>query len=61
MVCSLPLNLGRFVTSAYLILCDSEGELIKDDRLTPACLGTCVLGGLGHHVRRVRLMLSHME
>lgn len=27
-----PLNLGRFVTSADLILCDSEGKVIKDDR-----------------------------
>lgn len=55
------LESGQVCDLADLILCDSEGEVIKDDRLPPACLGTCVFGGLGHHVRRVRLMLSHKE
>lgn len=35
-VCLHPLNLGRFVTSGDLILCDSRGWVIKGDKFPPA-------------------------
>lgn len=49
-VCSLPLNLGRFVTSVDLTLCDSRGWVI----IPPASLGTLVSGGLGHSLCKKR-------
>lgn len=47
---SLPVNLGRFVTSLDLIG-DSQGWVIKGGQCLPASIGTSVFGGLHtkHH------------